>query len=200
MLGVTAALSLGAAAAVTIALRLEPLYVVAVRDPLAVAQSGDPLPYFTGWLTYAGATLWFASAAVALFAGRTALGRGDRRGGLLLLGFAVVSAVLATDDLFMLHDGMLARYASEQAVMGAWAGLALAWALVFWRDLLADVDLPVLALSGALFAHSLLADVAGDLLLHEESTKFAATLCWAVWAWRRSVRAEALRPRLPRDR
>ena len=191
VLGVTAVVSLAAAVAVTVALRLEPLYVVAVRDPLAVAQSGDPLPYFTGWLTYAGATLWFASAALALLAGRASLGRGQRRAGLLLLGFSFVSAVLATDDLFMLHDGVLARFASEEAVMGTWAVLALAWGLVFRRDLLADVDLPVLALSAALFAHSLVADVAGDLFLHEESTKFAATLCWAVWAWRRSARAVA---------
>ncbi|PPK97995.1 hypothetical protein CLV92_102146 [Kineococcus xinjiangensis] len=166
-------------------------FTAAVRDVLAVARSGDQLPFFTGYVTFAGCVGWIAAAAAAVLAGWVALRRGSRRAGGLLLGVGGLSAILAADDLFMLHDGPLGGQIPEQAIMGTWVVLAGVWALTFRRELLADRTLPLLALAGVWFAHSFLADAVpavGAMWLHEESTKFAAILCWFLWVWLRSVR------------
>ena len=82
------------------------------RDTAAVAG----LPFVTGWISYLGAVLMAAAASVALFTAAHARARA------YLAGLGLFSLALLGDDLFMLHDGLLAFMGiDETLVMGAYA-------------------------------------------------------------------------------
>src|SRR5688572_5214743 len=76
------------------------------RDP-ATALGG---PFVTGYLSYLGACLWCAAAAIALFAAAVKRRpRADAVNGAsrFLLHAGLFTALLGADDLFMLHDGLV---------------------------------------------------------------------------------------------
>lgn len=86
------------------------------RDTAAVAG----LPFVTGWISYLGAVLLAAAASIALFTAAHAGARG------YLAGLGLFSLALLGDDLFMLHDGLLAFMGiDETLVMGAYAVILL---------------------------------------------------------------------------
>ncbi|HEX8392876.1 MAG TPA: hypothetical protein VF665_11010, partial [Longimicrobium sp.] len=64
----------------------------------------NPGPWYLGAVSYFGIALWTAACAVTLFS-RTLL-RNDENAELrrFLLASGLLSALLGTDDLFMLHD------------------------------------------------------------------------------------------------
>ncbi|WP_432508807.1 hypothetical protein [Kineococcus auxinigenes] len=166
-----------------------PLYFgTAVRDVLAVARAGDPLVYYTGWVTQLGVLGWISAAAAGVLAGAVARRRGRRREGALLVIAGLVSAAMGTDDLMMFHDSALPHLLGlpEQVTMGALGLMALGWGAAFARDLLRGAWWPLLFLAGAWFGHSLVAEEVGGLLFHEEASKAAAIACWTAWLWARS--------------
>lgn len=86
------------------------------RDTAAVAG----LPFVTGWISYLGAVLLAAAASIALFTAAHARVRS------YLAGLGLFSLALLGDDLFMLHDGLLAFMGiDETLVMGAYAVILL---------------------------------------------------------------------------
>lgn len=162
----------------------------AVRDVLAVARAGDPLPYYTGWVTGLGVVGWISAATAGVCGGALARRTGDRTAGRALVLGGLVSAVMGVDDLLMLHDGVLReKGVPELVTMGVLAAAALAWGLTHVRVLLRGGEAVLLVLAGAWFAHSLVVEEVGGLLFHEEASKAAAIACWTAWFWVRAVRA-----------
>ncbi|MGJ9421318.1 hypothetical protein [Aeromicrobium sp. CF3.5] len=186
-----AALSLGVAVGVTAVLAIDTVrFGPAVRDVLSVARAGDPLPFYTGWLTGLGVVGWISAATTGVFAGALLWRCGERRAGRALVLGGLVSAAMGADDLFMFHDGVLAERGVPEwvtlVVLGAAAAL---WGLTHVRVLLSGREAVLLVLAGVWFAHSLIVEVVEGLYFHEEASKAAAIVCWTVWFWVRAVRA-----------
>jgi hypothetical protein len=82
------------------------------RDTAAVAN----LPFFTGWINYLGAVLMAAAASIALFT-TVHVRAAHVRAGRYLAGLGLLSLLLLGDDLFMLHDGLLAFTGVDKLVI-----------------------------------------------------------------------------------
>lgn len=155
-----------------------------VRDPLGVAREGDALPTYVGWLSGAGILLWAAAAGVLALAAWVRLR--DRRD--LALSYAAVgllTAVLAVDDILLMHDAVLPNlFGIPEAVTQSAEGAAgVLWLVLAWRVLRFDPTLPVLVMALALLGASVLDDVAHvDLGVHEEALKLGGIVLWALWA------------------
>lgn len=197
LLGAVAVCSVGIAASVTEVLAVDTeRFGPAVRDVLSVARAGDPLPFYTGWVTGLGVVGWFTSAATGVFAGALARRCGERTAGRALVLGGLVSAAMGADDLFMFHDGVLVeRGVPELVTLGVLGLAAVIWGLTHLRVLFAGSEAVLLILAAAWFAHSFLAEEVGGLYFHEEASKAAAIACWTVWFWVRAARVARQVPR-----
>jgi hypothetical protein len=155
------------------------------RDP-ATSLGG---PFVTGYLSYLGACLWCAAAAVALFSAALARGsRGARPAGAFFLATGLLAALLLADDLFMVHDGLVPHLLGdvERWNLALYAVLAAAYLAAF-APLIRRTCLPLLAAAGCAFATSVMVDV--QLIpvpesrrhLVEDGCKFLGIANWAAW-------------------
>ncbi len=191
VLGGVAVISMGIAVSLTMVIAYDTVrFGPAVRDVLSVARAGDPLPFYTGWVTGLGVVGWISSATTGVFAGALAWRCGQRTAGRALVLGGLVSAAMGADDLFMFHDGVLAERGYPEwwtlAVLGTAAAV---WGLTHLRVLLVGREAVLLVLAAAWFAHSLVVEVMEGLYFHEEASKAAAIACWTVWFWLRAARA-----------
>lgn len=98
------------------------------RDASAVLGG----PPWTGHLSLLMASLWFASAVIALFAGVVLRRIGHGSAPMLLAG-GLLTAAMAVDDLFLLHEAVYLQIGiPEAAVFGAY-GLAVVAFVVRFR-------------------------------------------------------------------
>lgn len=123
------------------------------RDPVEL-MGGHPL---AGIQSHVGILIWWAAAAVSLFA--AALMHGARSApGIsgFLLGAGILSAVLALDDLLLLHDHILPLYLGigEKPLFLVY-GLATVWLVRAFRPALRAFDPTLLLLAGLFFGLSL---------------------------------------------
>lgn len=153
------------------------------RDPSA--QFGFPLyGGFVSTLGFAGWTIAATASALAATA-RPQLRR-------LMLPVFLLSALLALDDQFMLHDAVLPRFGiPEKLVLLAEGALCLRAVWPFLPALL-RFRLPLLAMALAGFAVSLLVDIAvhfdtGTALMIEDLAKFTGIVFWAMHWFRFAV-------------
>ncbi|MDJ0334454.1 hypothetical protein QMG83_04380 [Salinibacterium sp. G-O1] len=176
------AASSGVAIGLTAAIEAFPVLKLAIRDVAAVARDGLPLPFFTGWISNIGIVGWFVSAAALLVAAQVGAGSRHWRSVVFTGAVASLSFLLGVDDLFMIHDGAITF--GEEWLLLLWFSLAIAWVIMFRRELLHDPLLPVLVLCAAFFGHAVVADIVanGSLLLHEDASKLAAIVLWTGWA------------------
>lgn len=127
-----AAIAFGAAVvllAITIGLSARSgLALGALSRDVASTAGLDPL---TGLQSHLGVLAWWAAAAVALFAWHALRGRSDQRRS-LLGGLGLLTALLAADDLLLLHEALLPRYLGigEKLVL---LGYAVAAAAILGR-------------------------------------------------------------------
>jgi hypothetical protein len=148
------------------------------RDTAAVAK----LPFVTGWINYLGAVLMAAAASIALFTAvhvRAAHVRAWR----YLAGMGLLSLALLGDDLFMLHDGLLAFMGvDEKLVIGTYA-LILLFILGSNLDYVRQTGLP-LAIALLFFGLSSAVDLSPDRLfanhrhLLEDGAKLLGIAGW----------------------
>lgn len=159
------------------------------REPQAVLRA----PWYLGAVSGIGVLVWWGGAVACLFAGAT---RDDRlRAPLLATG--ALGALLAADDLFLIHERALPDDVGvpQNAVLGVYGLLALAYAWRF-RAFLLRTDVILLGAAVALFAASLAIDVVAgrygfddDVRLPEDGTKLLAIVVWSTWAWRAAAAA-----------
>lgn len=161
------------------------------RDPTAVLEG----PLYAGALSAIGVLLWWTGVAVAGFAALLRPGD-DRRG--FLAAAAALTAVLAFDDLFQVHDVLLPDYAGipQPAVTGAY-GLAAVALVVRWRATMRRTAWKVALAGAALFAVSVAVDFVGDQSatsnhLLEDGAKLLGIITWTTYL--ASVAAAALAP------
>lgn len=132
------------------------------RD-LAAILAGHPL---YGIQSTVGVLVWWSAAVIGLFAAsvvhRTG---GPSEVGSFLLWSGLLTALLAIDDQFMIHDDLAARYLGlrERDVVATYVILSALVILRFQR-LIRRTEWGLLAAALALFA----ASVAGDLLVQQD--------------------------------
>ena len=154
------------------------------RDP-ATALGG---PFVTGYLSYLGACLWCAAAAIALFSALLVRGGRDEAGAGFFLATGLLSGLMLADDLFMVHDGLVPHLLGdvERWNLALYALLAAAY-LVAFAPLVRRTCLPLLAAAGCAFAGSVLVDASlipvADSRRHlaEDGCKFLGIANWAAW-------------------
>ena len=117
------------------------------RDPIAIGG----LPLHSGLLSNIGCLLMAAAASCALF-GYASLDASARRSNGFLLWGGLISAVLAVDDLLLLHDGYFGRIGIPESVsQGTYGVFILFWLAHYRRELLRTGLPSVLLLTLALF-------------------------------------------------
>jgi len=130
---------------------------VFLRDPAATLHA-HPL---TGLLSHLGVLVWWAAASVCLFCGAV-LGRAqaDQRLRSFLVWSGVITAVLATDDLFQIHEELAPRYLGldDKAVLLAY-GAAVVWYFVRFRAIILESEYALLLLALLFFGSSILVDM-----------------------------------------
>jgi hypothetical protein len=130
---------------------------VFLRDP-ADTLHAHPL---TGLLSHVGVLVWWAAASVCLFCGAVLWrARADQRLRSFLAWSGVITAVLATDDLFLVHDALAPLYLGldDKAFLFAY-GAAVAWYLVRFRTIILDSEYTLLLLALLFFGSSILVDM-----------------------------------------
>lgn len=164
----------------------------AVRDPM-YTTGGHPL---TGAISNLGVLLWWTAATVSLFVAfvaRRALPAGEAARFLLWTG--LLTAYLAIDDLFMVHDGLVRLHTPiPQPVVLAL--VAVAAAAVFWRfrRFVESTPWPLLVIALAMLATSLLVDTAASFggyfglwtmptieIFIEDTFKWIGIVVWAAY-------------------
>jgi hypothetical protein len=186
------ALLAGALALVTAGL----LFVAAVGNRRLSYLTRDPQAstferWFLGFFSNVGNALWWAAAGAALLAACVLLAaRADGGGGepgRFLLGVAAVTALLAIDDMFGIHD----QWAREEGLPKPlfFVAYATAAGVVFWRfraEVVRTWLLPLVLSIGLYFASSVFDELFGtsrsDLrFLAEDGVKLLSIVCWAAW-------------------
>jgi len=117
-----------------------------VRDP----ATADERAWYTGLVSVVGVMAWAGTSAACFAVG---CARVRERGALFLLG--ALTAVLALDDAFLLHEDVLPELGlPEPAPMLGYALAAVAVLALLRRSAPRDVQLPVVV-AGALLAASI---------------------------------------------
>jgi hypothetical protein len=162
-------------------------YAQLTRDP---ASTFLARPY-VGFLSNAGVMLWVAAATTGLLAGWATRGRSALAPYLLAIG--LLTALLAVDDLWLLHEDVLpALGVPERVAVSAYGIYVLALFAVFRRaalrtDLLpAALALACLGLSAWMDQELPFADL--ETLL-EDVAKFAGIAFWLTYALRTARQA-----------
>jgi hypothetical protein len=158
------------------------------RDAIRVV--GDA-PIYVGVLSNVGVLLWAAAAAACLVAGETLRRLSDPFAG-LLLGAGATSALLACDDLFIVHEKLDERVGVPQPLTVAAYAALVAWVLYRYRELVRRTEWKLLAAALVLFVASAILDglaeettVLGATTLEgfEDSLKLVGIVTWtAYWA------------------
>lgn len=155
-----------------------------MKDPLVVASVTDaccgPL---LGAVWNFGVLLWAATAAVCLFTAlRIGLAHGLRPAAFPLAAGALI-AMLALDDLYLLHEFVWPHLGVPQpAVLAIYGSISGAY-LLFFRDRLRAGRASLLAIALVAFGVSIGVDLvwaSPDVLL-EDGAKFVGIVAWAVF-------------------
>lgn len=157
------------------------------------------LPLYAGWLSDLGVLLWWSAASAAALAALCAPAADGTRGPsgerACLLAGAAITAWLALDDAWLLHERVLPRLGLEQRPLYAlYALLVLGW-LLRWRRVLLRLRPLRLGLALALFAVSVALDALPEALrpfgdahvLVEDGAKWLGIVAWSLWMWSSSI-------------
>jgi hypothetical protein len=186
---VVLAVALGAiAATIATAAALDREFVDFSRDPQAAAS----VPSYLGSLSTATLLVWWAGAVSALLAAAVMRRLGD---GDATLGFALgagLTALLALDDGFQLHESVFIYVLDERAVVAAYGVCAIGY-LVLCRRWLARGPWGVLAIAIGLLGLSVAADVyqgvtGTDVHVVEDGSKLIGAAAWSTFFARAAYR------------
>jgi hypothetical protein len=169
-----------------------------LRDITATAK----LPFFTGLVSQFGLMLWSASLTICLFA-LVILNRqqGDFSASIRFLVYGtVLTAILALDDIFLLHEEVFPNYLhlDELLIYAAYMIAGVAFLLLNWREILSS-EYALLLLALGLFATSIALDAIPKEVLParyfweqlelflEDASKFAGIATWLLYFSRYAI-------------
>jgi hypothetical protein len=140
------------------------------------------LPPYFGVFSHLGVLAWWGTGVACLLCA-WAIPAGRER--MMMLLAAGLAALLALDDLFMLHERVLPYFGiAEELMLAGYACLGVAY-LVAFRDIHLRLEWPLLLAALALLGTSVAVDVAlaysPATLILEEATKFAGIIAWTAY-------------------
>ena len=167
------------------------------RDATATFN-GHPL---TGVQSTIGVLVWWAAAGICFFS--YAVLRGARKDKLLpafLLWAGAISALLALDDMFLIHEDLAHRYLSlnEKVVFLGYGALTLWWLIRFRRTIL-DSEYLLLILALTFFGSSIVVDLlqhhlsSPSRIFFEDGFKLLGIVSWSGYLMGACFRAVATR-------
>lgn len=141
-----------------------------LRDPIAVAElkGGDCCSFYYGAISNIGVLIWATAAAIALFSGAVVAARTSWRSprAIFFVTGGLLTAILAVDDLFLIHESALGYFGVPQPLIyGAYGAMGIAFVVTSWRQILGAR--PFLLLVAGLF---LGASVVIDSFVHSDDT------------------------------
>jgi hypothetical protein len=157
------------------------------RDPLAIAE----IHPFNGFLSNIGAILWSFSLSVCLFSYAMVKSSKNARvsPGFILFG-GVLSLLMLSDDLFMLHERIYPDLfgISEKITFSIYGLLFLIYTIKFRQKILAS-EYHFLLLTGFFLALSILFDLLQDSqnkwhFLFEDGAKLLGIVSWFAYQFR----------------
>jgi hypothetical protein len=157
------------------------LYVT--RDPQATTFER----WFLGFFSNVGNALWWSAAGIAIVTALVLYATHRAEPGRFMLATALITLVLAIDDMFGVHDQWAyEEHIPKQLFFVAYGALA---AGLFWRFRreLSRTWLTPLVLAVALYVCSSIFDgLSGDSdsdlrYLAEDGVKLLGVVCWAAW-------------------
>lgn len=157
-------------------------------DTLAAAEyAPDCCHVYYGLVSNMGLLLWSGTAAVCLLAGLVFLSV-DKKNPFtrLALSAGLLTAWIAVDDMFLVHEKVLpALGVSQMLVVASYMGLAVLYVFTSWRYIFQQ-QWWMLALGGAALASSILIDqiyhsLDAHLVYLEDSAKFFGIVCWTIF-------------------
>ena len=161
------------------------------RDPLAVARETGALSVTHGLLSNLGVLVLAASVGAAASGAAILLasGNGRRRYATFMLLGATIGAMLAVDDLFMIHESPhFAPVGGERSVLAVHAVALTAYLALFRHEIVVETHGGLLGLALALFAPSVAIDATGIdapmeslYWLAEDGAKFLGIAAWAAF-------------------
>ena len=158
------------------------------REPSEVLRA----PFYTGFLFHVGALAWWGGAVIALFVGFLIWQRDGRSVALPLLAGGALTAILALDDVFRIHEDFMPGKLGVPKILsyGVYAALAVAWIWVY-RRFVARTEWVLLVLALVFFAVSLVLDrafVENQKHVIEDGAKFLGIVAWTLYFVRTSYR------------
>jgi hypothetical protein len=165
-------------------------FVLLIEDPAFVFKG----PLYTGAFVYLGVLGWWAAAVATGITGGLLAARGWWGCARPVLLLALVSTVLAVDDMFQLHEGVLdGRLGVPQ--YASFAAYSLVLAAFVWRnaDFVRESDWLLLSLFVVFISSSAVLDVVGDVAdthhdAAEEGLELTGTLAWTLYCLRCALR------------
>lgn len=153
------------------------------RDPTHLGE----LRWFAGYLSSLGVMAWTSGAIIALFASgvlfRSGATSNDHQ---FLAYFGILTAVLAFDDLYLIHENF---FLGEKALFLVYGVYALIGCALFRQKFRTQAK--NFAIAAALFfvmslmvdrVQHLVQDTIGDSrILIEDGAKFMGAVCWAIF-------------------
>ncbi|WP_370160920.1 hypothetical protein [Limimaricola soesokkakensis] len=153
------------------------------RDPTQLGK----IPRYAGYLSSLGVMAWTAGASISFFSSAVLfLLSADLFRAKFFLFFGSFTALLAGDDLFLIHENF---FFGEKAVFLGYGLIALT-GLVLFRSVFNNSAAGFAKLAVAAFLLSLMIDAAqrlmngpmGDFrILTEDGAKFFGVVCWAIF-------------------
>lgn len=146
----------------------------------------------TGFISALGILVWWTAAVTWFFSALIHQARSDRRAGIFAMGFGLLTAYLALDDLFQIHEHLGPNYLHIPQ-RGVLLGLAIAtvvFVAIFHKQILRK-DAWLLGLAIKFLGSSLLIDALPkpwfDAMgqwahLLEDACKWLGLVCWATFA------------------
>lgn len=155
-------------------------------DALTAAElSNDCCHTYYGSISNLGIMIWSATAAICLFTYFLLANIAAKKSiALFALTAGILTAWLALDDAFMLHELVLPSFGIEQNyVILAYMVLAILYVSFSWRLILKS-DFYLLLIAGFALVCSIIVDVVfhslvPSLVYLEDSAKFLGICCWA---------------------
>jgi hypothetical protein len=134
---------------------------IPMYDFTADTASIANVPAYTGLVSNLGLIVWGAALAICLFAALLLWRQSSWVR--FFIGSAALTLILLLDDKFMIHERLLSGNASEILYVAFYGGIALAYAIAFWR-FLRQTDFALLLTSIGLLGCSVLVDLSGDFI------------------------------------
>ena len=174
-----------------LARRNDILFEILSRDPI---QTLNGKPYI-GIISNIGIIFWCLTSAILLYSARIlSLLKGPRKKTSFLLITGLLTLLMLSDDLFLIHDVVFPEYLNmDEKVIIVFYGLLFIAIFAYYREIILKTDYILLILAFSSLGSSVVTDIidalgidVAQLYLIEDGLKFMGIIAWFAYFTRTS--------------